>query len=109
MATNQLTIFYQLLGDEGKKNSLPSFITCLNDIFGQMELRCGNIFFNRKAKDKELLLLSLDYKKFKKTDDKIEKNIKNNFKNRKLLNFMPDKLMFKEDLVSVSQLEKFYS
>lgn len=109
LAKNQLTIFYQFFGDEGKKNSLPSYISCLNDIFGQVEIKCGNIFFAKNIGDDELSLLALDYSKFSKNNEKKAKNSEKTFRNRELLNFKPKELMFKDNVVSVSQIEKFYS
>lgn len=58
LGEENLILTYQLLSEEGKKNELPSYITSLNSIFQKIELRSGNIFFNRNSEDLEISLLS---------------------------------------------------
>ncbi len=109
VAKENLTIFYQIMSEEGKKNQLPSYIQSLNDIFSQIDIKASHLFFARFFKDKERALLSADYSKRKKIDEKIAKKQQNSIKNREILSFEPQKLMFKDNKVKVTQLEQYFS
>jgi len=99
LGKRNLILTYQFLNEEGKKNELPSFITSLNSIFTQTEVRAGNIFFNNNSDDLDINLLSskLSYKEFnkmKETDFSSEK---------------AKKLMFAGDRARVTQIENYFA
>lgn len=131
LANERLFITYQLLSDEGKKNELPSYITSLNNIFGQIELRCGNIFFSRKTDNVDIALLSSKYIKendnngFNNTYDysliddfcAFSSNILGergrrgitDYYSRENLNYSGRELMFENNRARVTQLEQYFS
>ena len=99
LGKEHLIITYQFLNEEGKKNELPSYITSLNNIFCQIELRAGNIFFNRNSDDKEIVLLSSDIAK--KEVRKIDKFTLSQEKAREI--------MFAGDKARVTQIENYFA
>lgn len=109
LARKRLFILYQMIGDEGKKNQIPSYIQSLNDIFGQIEIKASHIFFAVNPQSVERALLSADYSKNGKNNQNYLKKQQNLIKNRELLNFEPQKLMFKDNVVKVTQLEQYFS
>ncbi len=109
LAKKRLFIFYQMMSDEGKRNQIPSFIASLNDIFTQIDIKASHVFFSLNPKSEERALLSADYSKKGKIDENYAKKQQNLIKNRELLQFMPQKLMFKDNIVKVTQLEQYFS
>ena len=109
LADSQLFIFYQLFSEEGKKNELPSYIAFLNNIFSMLSLKASNVFFAKNPKTLEHAYLCANLKEIKKISEKTQENDEFSFKNREKLEFSPEKLMFKDDLVKVTELEQFYS
>lgn len=99
LGKENLILTYQFLNEEGKKNELPSYISSLNSIFSQIELRCGNIFFNNKSEDLQIALLSsqLAFKEFKQIDKK------------ELSCEKAKKLMFSGNRARVTQIENYFS
>ncbi len=106
LGQNQLYIFFQSRSDDGKKIEIPSYIASLNNIFSQVDLKVSSVFFARKPRDEERALLCHEFKKIK---GNLLKNGEKTFKNREKLNFDGKKLMFKDNIVRVTQLEQFYS
>ena len=99
LGKENLILTYQLLSEEGKKNELPSYIASLNLIFQQIELRSGNIFFNRDSDDLQIALLSssLNSGEVKCVD----KNT--------LTADIARKLMFAGDRARVTQIENYFA
>lgn len=99
LGNENLILTYQFLNEEGKKNELASYITSLNSIFNQIELKSGNIFFNRNSDNLEIALLSssLCSKKFKQVD-------KSNLNAEKA-----KKLMFAGNKARVTQIENYFA
>lgn len=99
LGEENLILTYQHLSEEGKRNELPSYIASLNSIFNQIELRSGNLFFNRNSDNLEVVLLSSSL-----SNGKFEKVDKNNISAEKAR-----KLMFNGDKARVTQIENYFA
>ena len=98
LAEGNLILTYQFLNEEGKKNELPSFVTSLNSIFEQIEIKAGNVFFNRHDDlDTALLSCSLPNGEFAQID-------KTTLSKDKAKN-----LMFDGDRARVTQIENYFA
>ncbi len=109
LAKKRLFVFYQMMSEEGKKNQVPTYISSMNEIFGQIEIKASHIFFASFPQSRERALISADYSKKGKVSQNLAKKQQNDVKNRKLLSFQPQKLMFKDNIVRVTQLEQYFS
>lgn len=99
LGQEKLILTYQFLNEEGKKNELPTYVSSLNSIFSQIELRAGNIFFNRKSEELDIALLSssLPTQQF----EKVDKSILSADKAREL--------MFAGNKARVTQIESYFA
>lgn len=94
-----LILTYQMLNEEGKKNELPSYVTSLNSIFNQIELRAGNIFFNDNPEDEDSALLSAS----------ISKGDFVTYDKTKLSSDKAKELMFPNNKARVTQIENYFA
>ena len=99
LAEKGLFIFYQLINEEGKKNELPSYIKNLNEIFAQMPLSCGSVFYGNKANDEDLSLLSCDIE---------EKEVDFDYLSRQKALENAEELMLNGGKLRVTQLENYF-
>ena len=94
-----LILTYQMLNEEGKKNELPSYVTSLNSVFSQIELRAGNIFFDESPEDLDSALLSAS----------LSKGEFNQIDKSKLSSSKAKELMFPNNRARVTQIENYFA
>ncbi len=100
LAQDGIIITYQNLSEEGKKNSLPSYITSLNDIFSTYPIRASHVFFVPNNDNLQLSLLSAE--KGKKTFDCA-------FDEREKLKIDAKNLYFPSNEIRVTELESYFN
>ena len=100
LAEDGIIITYQNLSEDGKKNSLPAYITSLNDIFSIFPVRASNVFFVSDSNNLQLALLSAE---------KDKKEFDYTFDTREKLKIDAKNLYFPTNEIKVTELESYFN
>lgn len=99
LAVDRLFVFYQLTNSEGKRNELPAYVKCLNEMFSQSPLNVKGVFFAVSPDNEEWALLASGLKEKVCNFDHLSREDK-----------IADaqQLMLKNNKIKVTQLESYF-